>query len=408
MDTVLIVGGGPAGLFCGLQAAGVGRRIVVLEKKNACGRKLLITGTGQCNLTHGGAVSEFLPHYGDHGTFLRPALMNFNNLDLIRFFADHGVRTITEPQGKVFPESRKATEVLDALLNCCRERGVEVRCNEPVQEVRREQDGFLVRTEASTYHADSLVIATGGASYPATGSTGDGYRIAGSLGHTIAPVAPALAAVMVDGYPFADLSGISFAGVTISLFRDTKRVRQHTGDLLLTHHGLSGPGILDLSRHILPGDELKVSFLPDMNRDGVAGDLNARIAANGTRLVRTVLAEYQLPERLVRRLVEMAGIPADMTAAHLAKEGRKHLITLLTECPFVVKNLEGFEAAMVTRGGVDLSEVNAKTMESRLVPHLFFAGEVLDIDGDTGGYNLQAAFSTGALAAKKIAAGTRR
>jgi hypothetical protein len=407
MDTVVIVGGGPAGLFCGLQAAGAGRRVIVLEKKSACGRKLLITGTGQCNLTHDGAVTEFLSHYGDHGKFLRPALMNFTNLDLIAFFADRGVRTISEPQGKVFPASRKATEVLAALLDCCRERGVEVRCSEPVQEVRREQDGFLVLTGAGTYHADSLVIATGGASYPGTGSTGDGYRMAESLGHTIAPVAPALAAVLVDGYPFADLAGISFAGVTISQFREKKRLRQHTGDLLLTHHGLSGPGILDHSRQIHPGDLLKVSFLPGMDRDGVARDLEGRIAANGNRLVRTVLAEYPLPERLVRRLVELAGIPADMTAAHLAKQGRNGLVALLTECPFVVKRLEGFEVAMVTRGGVDLAGVNAKTMESRLVPHLYFAGEVLDIDGDTGGYNLQAAFSTGALAAKQIAAGTR-
>lgn len=406
MDTVLIIGGGPAGLFCGLRVAGAGRHVIVLEKKSACGRKLLITGTGQCNLTHAGDITDFLSRYGDHGKFLRPALMNFSNLDLIHFFADQGVRTITEPQGKVFPESRKATEVLAALLDCCGDRGVEVRCNESVQTVLLEH-GFLVQTDTATYHADSLVIATGGASYPGTGSTGDGYRMAGGLGHTIAPVAPALAAVLVGDYPFADLAGISFAGVTISHFRDNKRLRQHTGDLLLTHHGLSGPGILDLSRHILSGDVLKVSFLPSMDRDGVARDLESRISANGNRLVKTVLADYQLPERLVRRLVEKAGVPADMTAAHLSKQGRNSLVAMLTECPFVVKNLEGFEVAMVTRGGVNLKEVNAKTMESRLVPHLYFAGEVLDIDGDTGGYNLQAAFSTGALAARQITAGTR-
>ena len=407
MDTVLIIGGGPAGLFCGLQVAGEGRRVIVLEKNPACGRKLLITGTGQCNLTHGGDITDFLSHYGDNGKFLRPALMNFCNRDLINFFTDQGVRTITEPQGKVFLESKKATEVLTVLLDCCRDRGVEVRCNEPVQQVVLDQGRFRVLTDAATYPADSLVISTGGASYPGTGSTGDGYRMAESLGHSIALVAPALAAVQVSDYPFADLAGISFAGVTISHFRDTKRLRQHTGDLLLTHQGLSGPGILDLSRHIHPGDELKISFLPGMNRDGIVGDLNTRISANGNRLVKTVLAEYPLPERLLRRLVDRAGIPADMTAAHLSKQGRNSLITLLTECPFVVKSLEGFDGAMVTRGGVNLKEVNAKTMESRLVPRLYFAGEVLDIDGDTGGYNLQAAFSTGALAARQIAAGTR-
>lgn len=400
-DTI-ILGAGPAGLFCALQAAAPDRKILILEKKPACGRKLLITGSGQCNLTHGGDIREFLARYGDHGAFLRSSLLGFTNTDLTAFFESRGLDLETDENGKVFPATRKAADVLALLLRECRERGVRVRCGEPVLAVERNEEGFLVATGAGRYTALRVVIATGGASYPATGSAGDGYRLAAALGHTVTPVRPALAPVAVEDYPFAHLAGISFENVTVSLFRDGRKIREIAGDLLFTHTGLSGPAVLHLSRYTAAGDVLKISFLPGMTREGLEKDLLAKIAAHGTRQVKTILAGYGLPERFVLALLEAAGIPADRAAAHLPKKARGALIDRLTAFPFGVKAVGGFGEAMVTAGGVDIGEINTKTMASKRVPGLYVIGEVLDVDGDTGGYNLQAAFSTAFAAARAI------
>ena len=401
--TIAIIGGGPAGLFCALQAAGEGRRVVLFEKKPAPGRKLLLAGSGQCNITHDEEISGFLSHYGDHGAFLRPALMNFTNRDLIDFFAARGLALKAEPGGKVFPETRRSADVLAVLLAECARRGVDIQCGEAVLGVERDADGFLVRSEMAVLRADVLVIATGGASYPATGSTGDGYAFARALGQPVTEVAPALAPVYVRDYPFADLAGISFENLAITVYRDGKRVHRHTGDLLLTNTGLSA-GILDASRYILPGDVLRVAFLPEANTEAVRKQVAGALMTGGVRQVKTVLGDLGLPERFVRRLLDLAGISPGETCAHLGKKARNAIAASVAEFPFTVERLGGFGEAMVTRGGVALDGVNPKTMESRTVPNLYCIGEVLDIDGDTGGYNLQAAFSTAALAARHIAA----
>jgi predicted Rossmann fold flavoprotein len=408
LPVIAIIGGGAAGLFCALQAAGNGRRILVLEKKPSCGRKLLITGSGQCNLTHDGEISEFFSHYGDHGPFLLPALRGYTNQDLVDFFKEAGLPMTADPGGKIFPATRKASDILGVLVSECYRKGVEVVCGQAVRRISREEGGFAVETETARYRADVAVIATGGASYPATGSTGDGYHLARELGHTVTGISPALTPIVVRNYPFSDLAGISFENLPISLFRDGKKVRQDAGDLLFTHTGLSGPGILDLSRFIHAGDVLKVSFFPREGQETVRKRVMDAIASSGTRQVKTVLAGLPLPERLVRRLMELAGIAPDLTCSHLKKQARQEITSSLTGFPFTVLRLGGFEEAMVTRGGVALHEINPQTMESTIVPGLFFIGELLDIDGDTGGYNLQAAFSTATLAARCIAAKNTR
>lgn len=329
--------------------------------------------------------------------------MNLTNRDLIAFFADRGLAMKAEPGGKVFPETRKSADVLAVLLAECAARGVEIRCSEAVRAVERDADGFLVRTENTTVRAGVLVIATGGASYPATGSTGDGYAFARALGQPTTEVAPALTPVYVEDYPFADLAGISFQNLTLAVYRDGKRVGRHTGDLLLTHTGLSGPGILDLSRSILPGDVLRIAFLPEATTEAVRNRLIEAVAAGGARQVKTVLCDLDLPERFVRRLLDCTGVPPGETCARLTKKARNALASSLAEFPFRVSRLGGFDEAMVTRGGVALEGIDRKTMASKTVPGLYCIGEVLDIDGDTGGYNLQAAFSTAALAARHIA-----
>lgn len=398
----MIIGGGPAGLFCALQAAGDDRKVLLLEKKPSCGRKLLITGSGQCNITHEGEIAGFFPHYGDHGPYLRPALRQFTNDDLTTFFEDRGLPVTVEPGGKIFPATRRSSDVLSLLLSECARRGVRLVCGQAVKHVGRDEKGFTMETGVTTWQASTVVIATGGASYPATGSTGDGYRIARSLGHTVTEIAPALTPVIVRDYPFADLAGLSFEDLPITLFRAGKMVRKASGDLLLTHTGLSGPGVLDLSRFILPGDVLKVSFFPGIDHEAIRKQVTDALALSGARQVKTMLAGLPLPERLARRLPELAGISPDLGCSHLTKQARQEIISLISGFPFTILRLEGFGEAMVTRGGVALPEINQKTMESRLVPGLYFIGEVLDIDGDTGGYNLQAAFSTAMAAARSI------
>ncbi|MDD1712463.1 MAG: NAD(P)/FAD-dependent oxidoreductase [Methanoregulaceae archaeon] len=404
-ETVVIVGGGPAGLFCAIECACEKRNVVLLEKNQLAGKKLLITGSGQCNLTHDGEISAFFFHYGDHGAFLRPALMQCTNRDLIRFFEEQGLMMESDPGGKVFPRTRQAADVLAVLLATCRLRGVDIRCNEAVCDVKVRNGIFLVMTSSAAITADRLVLATGGASYPATGSTGDGYRLARNLGLGVTGIAPALTGVYVEDFPFTDLAGISFTGLTVSLFRGNRKIRDQTGDLLFTHSGLSGPVVLDLSRFVIPGDVLKIAFIPGIDNGAARKELEGRIAGNGPRLVRTILASYLLPDRFIRKVLALSGLPADLTCAHLSRQGRTVLVSLLGGFPCTVRRLGGFSEAMVTRGGVSLEEIQPKTMESTKRPHLYIIGELLDIDGDTGGYNLQAAFSTGFLAARHIRSG---
>jgi len=437
----VVAGGGPAGLICAEIASGGGKnRVLVLEKKSGCGRKLLITGQSQCNMTHGGDIKEFFGHYGGNGQFLKASLMGFSNRDLLKSFEMRGLKTETDGNGKVFPVSRRAADVLEVLLKRAEECGVDVRCGEPVRSaaVFVSGDGsdggdngdgiFEISTDAQRYYAKNLVIACGGMTYPATGSEGDGYGLAESFGHTIAQVAPALCAFVICDYPFASLSGISFPNAAISLYHGNKKIRENAGDILFTHKGVSGPGILHISRYAEKGDFIRVSFIEGMTAEKFRESLTRLAAENPKKLVKSVLsgiggavgngnvgnggkgagkgnADHEatvIPERFVRRVMEIAGIDEGVTCAHLTKESRNRLAEAFCDCKLTIAALGGINEAMVTRGGVSLKEINPKTMESKLCRGLYFAGEVMDIDGDTGGYNLQAAFSTGYAAGAAI------
>jgi hypothetical protein len=397
-----VIGAGPAGLFCAIHAAGPGDRVLLLEKNLQPGVKLKISGTGQCNITHDGDIRSFFSRYGSHGQFIRPALLSFTNQALLRFFEDRGLFFETMEGGKVFPVSRNAGDVCDILIRECESRGVLLRCGEPVQSVDYKNPGFVIQTAGMRVCSKNLVLTTGGASYPNTGSTGDGYRIAASLGHSITGIGPALAPLIIKNFPFSSLAGMTFPGLPFSVWRGNHKIAESEGDVLFTHAGLSGPGILDRSRDIRAGDEIRLSCAGPVKRDDVAREILAAITRAPSKTIKTLVAGMGVPERLSRILPELAGIPADSTGAHLTATGRNRLIGMLTECPLEVFAVGDLSVAMVTRGGVALPEVNPKTMESKLVPGLYFAGEVLDIDGDTGGFNLQAAFSTGFLAAQGI------
>lgn len=361
-----------------------------------------MTGAGQCNITHEGDVAEFINHYGENGKFLKPALMNFQNRDLVKFFGERGLPVTTEPGGRVFPVARNAMKVLEALQKACASKKVEMKLGNPLLKLSRKENGFHLLTKSGELFSENVVIATGGMTYPQTGSTGDGYAFARSLGHKVTETGTALAPVIVKDHKLASLSGISFTEAVVSLHRGEKKLAEKNGDLLITHTGLSGPVILDLSRFIRKGNTIRVSFVKGMSESEMDELLLSKFRESGTRQVRKAFSGMNLPERLLEKILDLASIPNDLTGAQLSKQSRLLLVGYLTGFPFVVARLGGVEEAMVTRGGVALDEVNSKTMESRLVPGLYFIGEVLDIDGDTGGYNLQAAFSTAALAARAV------
>jgi len=399
---VVVIGAGPAGLFCALHASLPEQEILLLEKNANPGAKLLLSGSGQCNITHSGDIRDFLSHYGDHGKQVKPALFGFTNRDLIEFFSTRGLAMIAEENGKVFPKTRRSEDVLSLLMRECKERGVDLHCGEPATGVIRTAGGFEIITPKESYLSPMIALSTGGASYPKTGSTGDGYRISASLGQPLTEIAPALTPLLIRNYPFAALAGMSFERMQFSVWRAGKKIADHTGDVLITHLGLSGPGILDASRYILPADVITLSFVGNLKRDEFVADLTRRIAENRNWQISTILAAYPIPERLNRKLLNVSGIPDDLKCNHFSAEQRSRLVTSCTQFPLTVEAPGGFSVAMVTRGGVALDGVNLKTMESKSIPNLYFAGEVLDIDGDTGGYNLQAAFSTGFLAAQSI------
>jgi len=397
----IVVGGGPAGLFAAANLP-VGSTLI-LEKKESLGKKLLIAGTGRCNITHEGDVGDFIAKYGGNGRFLKKALYEFSNSDVVSFFSQRGLPTITDKNGKVFPSTEKSRDVLNVLLNECAARKVDVASNSTVVGVAKNGDRFVVTTPTDTYTCEYLVVSTGGCSYPTTGSTGDGYRLAQQLGHTVVEPKPALTPVFVASYAMEELAGVSLDNVPIYLYRDGKKVGEHRGDIGFTHKGISGPGIIDFSRSMVAGDLLKVGYA-GVSADAFRASFLDVVSKRGSTTVQTFLRDYSIPKSLVKYVLDELKIEASCCLSNIAAKERSLLVNLFCEYPFVVDHLGGFKVAMATAGGISLKEVSPKSMESKVCKGLFFAGEVLDIDGDTGGYNIQAAFSTGYLAAKAISA----
>jgi hypothetical protein len=396
---VLIIGAGPAGLFTAIHSEG--RKVLVLEKNASPGKKLLISGTGRCNLTHDCRLGELFKHYGPNQRFLKTALNCFTNNDLIRFFNNKGLETVSDKNGKVFPASQKAQDVLKVLVDSCNKKTIEIAYHQQVTEVRKTETGFECKTASGKFQCEFLVITTGGMSYPGTGSSGDGYHFAKQLGHSIIPPKPSLSPVFIRDYKMTSISGVSLQNKLVYLYRSNKKVFEHRGDIGFTHKGLSGPGILDFSRHMISNDVLKINFM-DLNPDEFSNEFIKNSEKEGKTAVQTYLRKYDLPRSLVLLVLKSIKIEPETRLAEITKVSRNQLAAAFCEYPFVIEKVSGFNMAMVTAGGVNLEEVNPNTMESKLAPGLYFAGEVLDIDGDTGGYNLQAAFSTGYLVGKQL------
>jgi predicted Rossmann fold flavoprotein len=402
---LIVIGGGPAGLMAAGQAARQGASTLLLEKMARPGRKLRITGKGRCNLTNVAPVEDFIAHFGANGRFLRQAFARFFTPDLLAFFAVLGVETVVERGRRVFPVSEDAQEVVDALVGWAKAGGARLRTEEPAARLLIE-DGRIAGVECRSgcvYHARMVVLATGGASYPGTGSTGDGYRMAEAVGHTIVPVRPALIPLETAGDIAPRLQGLSLRNVGVSLWVDGKKRAEAFGEMLFTHFGVSGPLILSLSGRAVDALRagrsvgLAIDLKPALDEQTLDARLLRELDGHGKQQVQTMLKTL-LPRTLIPVCIDLTDIDAHKPCHQVTAKERRRLLHLLKDLRLDVTGHLPIEAAIVTAGGVSLREVEPRTMESKLVGGLYFAGEVLDLDADTGGYNLQAAFSTGWLA----------
>jgi predicted Rossmann fold flavoprotein len=406
---ILVIGGGPAGLMAAGQAAQLGAQVLLLEKMGTTGRKLFISGKGRCNITNVAPIQEFLNHFGTTGRFLRQAFHRYFSDDLLDFIHELGVETITERGGRVFPASGEAGQVVEALTDWAAHSGAKIWTDAGAKEIIIEHDRVVgVQTEHTRLDAQAVIIATGGASYPGTGSTGDGYTFAQRAGHTVIPIRPALVPLVTAGNTAQQLQGLSLRNINLTVWVNQKKSAQAFGEMLFTHFGVSGPIILTLSRGIVDALQAnkKVAISIDLKPALDEAKLEARLLRdfqeNGKQQFQTILKGL-LPKKLIPVCIALTGIPADKAGNQISGVERKRLRVWLKDFRLEIKDHRAFNQAIVTAGGVDTKEVNPKTMQSRLVEGLYFAGEVLDVDADTGGYNLQAAFSTGWLAGRSAA-----
>ncbi len=383
--------------------------MTLLEKMETPGRKLFISGKGRCNLTNVAPINEFIEHFGPNGRFLRQAFHRYFAEDLLTFFHDLGVPTVTERGGRVFPASGLSSDVVEALANWATRNGAKLWAQSPAEKILIEEGRVVgVKTEHTQLDADAVVIATGGASYPGTGSTGDGYEFARKAGHSIVSIRPALVPLVTAGDVARELQGLSLRNVTVTVWTNGKKTARAFGEMLFTHFGVSGPIILTLSRGIVDSlrakknVEISIDLKPALDDDKLEKRLLRDLKEFSNKQYQTILKEL-LPKTLIPVCIKLTGIPADKPGHQINATERKRLRGWLKDFRLEVTAHRSFEQAIVTAGGVDTREVDPKTMQSRLVEGLYFAGEVLDVDADTGGYNLQAAFSSGWLAGRSAA-----
>lgn len=401
MTKVAIIGGGAAGLLAGIAAAQNGAQVTIFEKMRLPGKKIMITGKGRCNITNACEIPEFIKNIPGNGRFLNSALHRFTNDDIVLLLESHGLQTKVERGGRIFPVSDKAKDVVDTLVRIFTEAGGKLQLDTKVIEILAK-DGQVtgVKTISGVYPADAVILAAGGASYPGTGSDGGGAKLAAKLGHKIVPLRPSLVPLESD-YPYVDdLQGLSLRNVQGTLTADGEKIGSEFGEMLFTHFGVSGPIILSLSnlaaKALDEGKEveLHIDLKPALSEE----KLDARIQRDFTKYSKKQLANGMkdlLPQRLIPVVCDMAYLDEEKFINQISREERHRLLAALKNFCVPITSTRPLAEAIVTAGGVSVKEINPKTMESKLIRGLHFAGEVMDVDGYTGGYNLQAAFSSG-------------
>ena len=399
---VAVIGGGPAGMLAAGHAGELGAKVVLVEKNPSLGRKLLITGKGRCNITQAEFDDkEFVKNLGKKGKFLFSALATFGPQAVVDFFETRGLATKTERGGRIFPVSNRAMDVLNVLLEYLRKNQVLIKTGAKVLgfESKNNHINCLKLANQRDIYADNFIIATGGKSYPATGSVGEGYDWAKNLGHKIAETMPALTPLLTQEEWPKSLAGLSLKNVELKVYQDNKKLDSCFGEMLFTHFGISGPIVLDVSKRVgelLKNDEVEIKI--DLKPAITLAELDQRLLRDFQKNLNKDFINYLpelLPQKIISTIVELSGIEGRKKIHLITKVERIKLAGLLKELKIKIEKTMGYAQAIITSGGVDLKEINSKTMRSKIIDNLFFAGEIIDLDGPTGGYNLQISWSTG-------------
>ncbi len=401
---LIVVGAGPAGLLAAGRAAERGGRVLILEKMQQPGRKLLITGKGRCNITNNAAIHDFITHVYPNGRFLRNAFSRFYSDDIIELLQKYGVEISLERGGRYFPASNKASDIRKALLKWINELKVQVLTGYSAEKLLIENNILKgVQTNNQKIFSKSLVLATGGKSYPATGSTGDGYALARQAGHSVTKPLPALVPLETEGVIAKKLQGLTLKNVKATVWINGKKSSEAFGEMLFTHFGLTGPIILTLSRTVVDemhkGNKVEISIdlKPALDEQKLDSRLIRDLNEYGKKKIINVF-RYWLPASMIPVIMELSGIDPEKECHQVSSKERKKIRFLLKNLVFKVSGHRSFREAIITAGGIPTNEISPKTMESKIVSGLYFAGEIIDLDAETGGYNLQIAYSTGWLA----------
>jgi len=407
-----VIGAGPAGIMAAICAARQKRDVVLLERNDRVGKKILITGKGRCNLTNTASLDTFIEKFGKQGLFLRPAFSVFFNEGLMEFFKSRGLPLKKERQGRVFPSTDTAESVVHVLNNCLKKNYIKVLYNSRVSGIRKREAFFELDIEnKNALYARKIVLATGGSSYKATGSSGDGYQVARKLKHDVLPLTPALVPLKTCEKWVKELQGLTLKNIRLTFLYGKKKIVSGIGEMLFTHFGVSGPLVLDLSGRLvaLLEEHREIRLLIDLKPGLEPVELEARLLrefrSGGKSHLKNVLKEL-LPHRLIPVFLHLSVIDSAKTASQITKSERARIMHLLKALPLTISGALGIEYGMVTNGGISTKEINPKTMESKRVPGLYFAGEIIDGRAPSGGYNLQQAFSTGFLAGDSALAAT--
>lgn len=411
---VIVIGGGPAGMMAAITAAKNGDDVILLEKMQSLGRKLLITGKGRCNITSSLPIDDFIQNTPGNGQFLYSCYRNYTNLDIIRFLKEQGLEVKEERGNRIFPITDKSLDVLKCFTDRLKSLNVDIRYNMKVKDIIKEENKLKVVIENGTLiEAEKVILATGGKSYPLTGSTGDGYKIAEKLGHSITKIKPSLVPLeCYDNNICKSLQGLSLknVGIKISNKENGKIIYEDFGEMLFTHFGVSGPTILSSSAHLVRYKNieellkskkiiLKIDFKPALTYE----KLDERILRDFIDLKNKQFKnslDRLLPQKLIPIIIQKSNINSDKKVNEINKIERKNLVEILKNFEITISKFRPIEEAIVTSGGINIKEINPKTMESKIVPGLYFAGEIIDVDSYTGGFNLQIAYSTGYTAGK--------
>lgn len=408
MNNVIIIGGGAAGMIAAISSAKSGNKVTIIEKMNSCGKKLLITGKGRCNITNSTDINGFIENTPCNGRFLYGALNNFNNKDIIDLLEKEGVKTKVERGGRVFPVSDKSQDVLNALLSILNKLNVKILLNTEVEKIIVSKDSNVKGVKLNTgkeLEADKIILATGGKSYPVTGSTGDGYKLAKDLGHTITKIRPSLVPLISKDNVCGVLQGLSLKNVTVKLKNEEKIIYQDFGEMLFTHFGVSGPVILSASTYLIRYKNVEEL----LKNNSIKLEIDLKPSLTEEKLDTRILRDFEevknkefknslnklLPQKLIPVIIEKTKINQYKRVNEITKEERQRIVKLFKCFEITINGVRPIEEAIITSGGINVKEINPKTMESKIVKGLYFAGEIIDVDALTGGYNLQIAWSTG-------------